>query len=163
MTKRPLRTIARLAHLISAAALLIVALSANQVQAQVNGTWTNTSGAGNGLWSSAGNWGGGVVPTAGSTTTLTFGAGVSAILQQDLGAPFELNTLRFNRGAGGSYTLNGGALLFTGVGANITFNGVGASGVITQTIATDIIMGAGGLLLNVGGTRTTSSASPAEV
>ena len=156
MTTRPYRTAALIARLVSAAALLIVALSSNQSYAQVSGTWTTTSGGtNNGLWNDATNWIGGVLPTAGSTTTLTFGATTgTTILQQNLGSPFELNSLRFNRALGAAYTLTGNALLFTGTNANITLTGVGSgTSVIAQTINNNIILGANGLTLNVSGTN----------
>src|SRR6266513_3690212 len=83
-------------------------------------TWNG--GGGNVLWGTGANWIGGVPPTnganitfAGNTNTGTSGTP----LNQNIGAPLQLNMLTFSATAG-SFFLGGNALAFTGASNSIT-------------------------------------------
>ncbi|MEY2498569.1 MAG: fibronectin-binding autotransporter adhesin [Verrucomicrobiota bacterium] len=86
-------------------------------------TWTWSGSGGDLNWSTIGNWGASAPPSS-STTDLAF-AGTTNTgtalnpLNQNIAAPFQLNTLAFNNGAG-SFFLGGGALTFVGAGNTIT-------------------------------------------
>jgi len=88
------------------------------------GGWTWTGTGGNVNWSTGNNWLGGSAPTSSSTTDLTFAGstntGTAAIpLNQNIGNPFQLNTLAFAIGSG-SFFLGGNPLAFTGITNSIT-------------------------------------------
>jgi fibronectin-binding autotransporter adhesin len=138
-------------------ACLSLGLSAPQlVTAQTSGTWTPTTGANNGLWNDVGNWIGGTLPTSGSATTLTFGAtSGTSLLNQNLGAPFILNSLQIVRGTGANYWFTGNALQFQGTNANLTFAGTTSlTGVQTVTIGTDLYLGGNNFSLSSTGTNS---------
>jgi fibronectin-binding autotransporter adhesin len=88
------------------------------------GTWTWTGGGGNVNWSTTGNWNLGSAPTSSSTTDLIFAGstntGTALVpLNQNIGNPFQLNSLSFASGAG-SFFLGGNPLAFTGATTSIS-------------------------------------------
>jgi fibronectin-binding autotransporter adhesin len=88
------------------------------------GTWMWTGGGGNVNWSTTGNWNLGSAPTSSSTTDLIFAGstntGTALVpLNQNIGNPFQLNSLSFASGAG-SFFLGGNPLAFTGATNSIS-------------------------------------------
>ena len=99
--------------------------------------WTWTGNGGNVNWSTGTNWSGGLAPTSGSTTDLTFAGstntGSAAVpLNQNIGNPFQLNSLTFASGSG-SFFLGGNPLAFTG-----TSNTISQGSSSDQSIANNI-------------------------
>jgi fibronectin-binding autotransporter adhesin len=146
-----------LVSLLRGACFLLPAILATftvcEVRAQVGQTWT-AGGAADGAWSNTANWGG-TLPTQGAATSITFnGTAGTTVLNQDLGTPFVLNTLAFNRTSSTAlFTIAGGGLQFDGPNAAILFQGTGASTVITNTIASNVTIAGGALSLISTGTN----------
>jgi autotransporter-associated beta strand protein len=117
------------------------------------GSWTWTGNGGNVNWSTVGNWGG-TAPTSGTATDLTFAGSTNTgtaltPLNQNIGNPFQLNTLAFNSTAG-SFFLGGNPLAFTGASNTISQASANA-----QTIANNFTASSNStvtLNLNGGGT-----------
>jgi hypothetical protein len=113
------------------AAALVALAAASPARAQF--TWNKPA---NGTWSDGTNWAGGTAPTAGATTTLTFGdpaiAAANYTATNDIANPFALNGLTFTNNAGTTVTVAaiapGGALNFSGTNPTITV-GAGAASV----------------------------------
>ncbi|MGN6370566.1 MAG: autotransporter-associated beta strand repeat-containing protein [Phycisphaerae bacterium] len=95
---------------ISAAFFAALALSPTALFAN-DAVWLGSPVSSN--WSNPANWLGAAVPSAGNTTTISFGNSSFANPNQDIASPFSLNTLTFASNAS-PYTLTGGALTFAG-------------------------------------------------
>lgn len=72
-------------------------------------------GGGNGDWSNAGNWTSGV-PTSSPTNVLIFAGASQLNTNQNIGNPFDLNSLNFDVSAG-AFVINSQALRFQANGA----------------------------------------------
>lgn len=86
--------------------------------------WTWSGNGGNTYWTTAGNWSGNLAPTSSSSNDLNFSGttntGTALVpLNQNIGTPFQLNSISFG-GTAGSFFLGGGAFAFTGASTYIS-------------------------------------------
>jgi autotransporter-associated beta strand protein len=154
-------------------ALLVLALRTAAAPGQI---WTGATSAN---WNVASNWSPGL-PVSGINTALTFGApGAALTLNQNLGNPFQLNSITFTSAAS-NYLINGNALTFStnfgSVGPQIVWDYNGTVALTTPLMLTDpftisgigtgqlsltgAITGTGGLTVNTAGiVRLTNSAN----
>lgn len=156
---------------LTALALLVAGITSGQAQ-----TWTGLSGLGNN-WSDLLNWQGLVVPTASSTTAISFAGTRRLTPVQNLASPFTLNVMTFASGAG-AFQLSGHALRFDGANARLQQNsasgvallnevqvaaGLAVEGTGTLTLAGNLARAAGAnrdtLLLSKRGTGTLALAA----
>ncbi|REE08702.1 putative secreted protein (Por secretion system target) [Winogradskyella pacifica] len=123
--------------------LAVISLSNFQLNAQVDGTFTNNAGAGDSLWSTAANWTGGIIADATGTATLEASV--------DVDADTTVGNLIINTAITISSLSNSTLTLTTPVSSDLIVNNFAG----ITTVDCNLTLGVSGRFVNIAGATTT--------
>ena len=122
--------------------LAFLAFSSSQLNAQVDGTFTNNAGAGDGLWSTPTNWTGGIIADATGTATLEANV--------DIDADTTVGNLLINAAITISSPSNSTLTLTTAVANDLIVNNFAG----ITTVDCNLTLGINGRFENIAGATT---------